>query len=311
MQVWQTYTKGNNRRNEEWNCFLVALVAFNAYIWLFSLQYEDEFISPLSHDSVQEMTESEFEDVVSKITPQFAKFERNCKDNYIGFTVDVWAWILSVLHMDWTYRLIMLFLLYQTCTYLENRYYCTFNKFVSKYVSTACTQSRKFKLSKRAAVCCLNMAVYFLLCMVDRQYTKWNHPNSSQDAADGLIDYHQRNWLERLQDFVYIYIRVHPTTAWLVRLSHGIAYPFTIYAWTRPRVSSFVLVHMLTIAFFVYHLGGIAHVLDENDLQSRCVRRSFLWSNRDSTVHGEALRLLLAPYLNVVCLTVNCAQYLL
>ena len=291
---------------------MIFVFTFLLYIW-FTLQYVDDNIYPLMSQSIQLMSSSSFDDTISRLSPHFAKFEQNCKNEYQNYTLDAWQYISSVLTMDWTFRLIYLFLFYKIAAYLENKYQCKFKKYISNNcITSSHQQTFKYKLFKRFLMLIFNTFIIFNLYMIDVQYTRWRFTtNDSQDLDPALMDYSNISFLQRLKDFVYIFVRVHPTHSWLVRLSHGIAYPFTLFALTRPNISGFLKVHMLTIMFWAFHIGGLAHTLDNDDMQLRCVRRSFIWSNRGTSTYGEALRLTFAPYLNLVCLTIDCTKLVL
>ena len=297
--------------NEEFHYFITILGIWLFYIWL-TLQYIDEEILPLTQEQIESMASSSFDDAVSRMSPHFAKFEKNCKTNYDNYTLHHWTYITSVLSMDWSFRLIYLFIFYLLSNYLEKRYQCRIKKFISNYIITTSSQQTKiYKLSKRFILFVINMMIFFVFCVIDVSYTRMRYTDGSMNIDPGLMDYSDINPIQRLTDFVYIFIRVHPTNSWLVRLSHGIAYPFTLYAMTRPKISIFIKTHMLTIMFWIFHIGGLMHTISDNDMQLRCVRRSFIWSTRGSSVHGEAMRITFAPYLNLVCLTINCAKLVL
>ena len=297
--------------SNEFYYFLIALFIFNTHIW-FTLQYHDEFISPLTQQSIQSMTSASFEDSIFRISPYFTQFEKNCRKIYQDYTLDAWTYIVSVLSMDWNFRLIYLFALYHIAVYFENKYQCKLKKFVSNHLISIITQqSIKYKTLCRLLQFLLNSFLFFCLSMLDVMYTRFKYTNGSEQIDPALMDYSDIAFMDRIKDFIYIFIRVHPTDSWLVRISHGVSYPFTLYALSRRSVSDFIYVHMLTIALWAFHIGGLAHTLTDRDMQLRCVRRSFIWSTRGTSIHGEAMRIVAAPYLNLVCLTINCVKYIL
>eukprot|EP01084_Bolivina_argentea_P171232 296647_1 len=302
--IQQTFTFSN-----EFYYFLIFLITFNLYIF-FTLQYTDELLSPLNQNSLKQLSSSSFDDTISRLSPHFIKFEHNCKDNYQNYTLDAWTFITSVLSMDWKYRLIYLFVFYQIALYLQHKYQYKLKKFISNHIiPTNIQQTIKYKLLCRVNIFVINTIIYFCFCMMDVQYSRWSFTNGKQDPA--LMDYSQITISERIKDIIYIFIRVHPLDSWLVRISHGFSYPFTLYALTRPNMSEFIYAHMLSVAFWAFHIGGLCHTLDNRDMHLRCVRRSFIWSTRGSSMHGEALRMTMAPYLNLICLTIDCAKYIL
>lgn len=283
--------------SDEFYYFLIGLFCFNLYIWL-TLEYHDDYLMAPSHSF------------------SFAQFERNCLTNYQDYTLDPRTYIVSVLSMDWQYRLIYLCILYRIALYFESKYQCKIKKFISNHlVSTNTQQSIKYKILRRWIQFSLHSFIFFILCVFDVLFTRYKFmQNNNEKMDDALMDYSNIALPDRIKHFIYIFIRVHPTDSWLVRISHGISYPFTLYALSRRSVSSFIYVHSLTIALWLFHIGGLAHTLSdssESDLQLRCVRRSFIWSTRGTSIHGEAMRIVAAPYLNLVCLTINCAKYVL
>ena len=297
--------------SDEFYYFLILLAIFNSYIWC-TLQYHDPVISPLSQHSIKDITSASFDDTISRLSPHFASFEHNCRQRWRDYTLSPWTYVCSVLAMDWTFRLLYLCALHRLAVLVESKYKCKFRKLIAKHlVSASRQQHTAYRAAQRLCMFLLHSLVLFGLYALDCAYTRWRYADGADSPDPSLMDFADLGLMDRLRHFVWIFVRVHPSDAWMVRLSHGLSYPLTLFAVSRPRLSDFVRCHALCIALWAFHIGGLAHTLDDSDMQLRCVRRSFIWSTRGTSIHGEALRSVAAPYLNLVCLTVNCAKYVL
>eukprot|EP01084_Bolivina_argentea_P188086 323873_1 len=295
--------------SNEFYYFLMILAIWNIYIWFFTLEHVDERILPLRSESINKMSLSEFENTVSEISPHFAEFERICRNDHLNYTLDLYSFVASVLVMDWTFRIIYLFIFYRIVLYIESKYAlvkCNLN-LSNKIIITS--NNRKNKIINRIILFTINTILFFILNMIDIIYTRSKYVNNENNVLE-LKDYSHFSIFEQIKNVVFIYIRVHPSDAWLIQISHGIAYPFTLYAITRSNISSFIYCRLLTIIFGIFHFPSLFHVLDNRDMQLRCVRRMFIWSTRASSIQFESVRQTVAPYLNVICLTFDCKKFI-
>ena len=107
----------------EFYYFMTILSSWLCYIWL-RLDYIDQDTLPLNQNSIESMSSSSFEETMEILSPHFAEFERNCQTNHENYTLDYWIYITSVVFMDWTFRIIYLFIAYKVADYLQNKYQC-------------------------------------------------------------------------------------------------------------------------------------------------------------------------------------------
>ena len=60
--------------------------------------------------------------------------------------------------------------------------------------------------------------------------------------------------------------------------------------------------------FVTVHLGGYVHMIDQG-IELKCVRRAFVFKTRAQSATASALRQVVAPYLNLLCLPIDCSQF--
>eukprot|EP01084_Bolivina_argentea_P198022 339223_1 len=138
--------------SHEFYRFLVVLFAFNFFVWC-TLQHEDELLSPLSYTSIQNMSTAAFKNTLSRLSPHFIKFELNCKNNYLPFTLNTWHFLSCVLRMDWLFRLPYLYALYRVALYLETKYQFKMKKLVlNRFITVANQQTMQYKVMRRVSV---------------------------------------------------------------------------------------------------------------------------------------------------------------
>eukprot|EP01084_Bolivina_argentea_P111757 199341_1 len=306
--------------SNEFYYFLIFLILFNMYIYC-TLQYNDPVLSQLNDETIQQMSPIAFEETISRLSPHFIELERNCKNKQLNHATssEFWGYIKNIVWVNCTYRLIYLFVFYQCALYFETKYNTKQIKpnHNGMVVVHKRNKNKSLNLYKyiiiRLIGCTINTLLLLFFNFMDNIsfLLKYNINFNKTDIlmSNGLIDYSNVSVYNQIID-ILIYIRVHPTGSLMIRISHGISYPFSLYALSRPNISQFVCCYMLSILSGVIFIGAFAHILDNKDLQLNCVRDSFILSTTVSSIHTEIIREMIAPYLNLVCLTIDCRKYL-
>ena len=143
------------------------------------------------------------------------------------------------------------------------------------------------------------MQIFFITCMFV-YYTRTSFPTMKPGSS---------SYLENFENVVRIFLRVHPRSDWVVRLSHAIAYPLYLYQVTRPTVSSMYFYFILYVTMWPLHrLGDIGHMY-YSDPQVQCVRNNYIWTDSMSDPYFESIRVFMAPYMNLFCLPVDCRNF--
>lgn len=113
----------------------------------------------------------------------------------------------------------------------------------------------------------------------------------------------------QLKEFVTIFVRVHPKSCWMIRLSHGINYIILIYGTFQKRPSHMCLVIGLSAITGIYFIGDIVHQL-HGDKQIKCAREGFIIQTGFQSLYIATFRRMFAPYVNVVCLATDCKNFI-
>ena len=182
-------------------------------------------------------------------------------------------------------------------------------------------------------ILCLNFFIIFILTAIDhyiaskyfgneifdniygnsvRIYGEENEENIGKDSKEYKFQSERMSgllWIyQNIIEFIDIFATVHPKHAIFIRISHALSYPWQIFAVTRNKPSEMCFLYCLQFSTFIFHLGGYAHTIDEG-YELKCVRSAFIFKTRAQSVTASALRQIVAPYLNLVCLTMDCTQF--
>ena len=112
----------------------------------------------------------------------------------------------------------------------------------------------------------------------------------------------------QLEVFVSIFVRLHPKSYWMIRLGHGYNYIILIFATFQKRPSHMCLVLCLATISGIYFLGDISHQM-HGDKQLACVREGLVTQTKLQSLYIATFRRIVAPYVNVVCLSIDCDQF--
>ena len=175
------------------------------------------------------------------------------------------------------------------------------------------------KFSKFCCIIIFHHCLYYILLILEcwieikilNQFesadTNANSLNDSLNSYSNLYDDGSIGWY--IRHFITIFRRVHPKNHWLIRISHGFSYPFIIFGLFRTKTSHMGYVFILMVITGVYYYGEFAHQYD-NDIQLKCVRNAFITQTKQESIAINGLRRLIAPYINLLCLTTDCANFL-
>ena len=255
-----------------------------------------------------------------EIPPTFEVLDEYCKDTGFSTESAPITWLKNVLSVDYGYRILLFGVVGLIFKYAEKHNVYNIKKHItSNYLRTLC----------------LNFLIIFVLTTIDhyisskyfgndvfddiynnnsiRTHTNINTGGTGSDIEKEYEFQSERMngllWIyQNIGEFFDIFVTVHPKHAIFIRISHALSYPWQIFAVTRRNPSEMCFLYCLQFSTFIFHLGGYAHLIDQG-FELKCVRRAFIFKTRAQSVTASALRQVVAPYLNLLCLTVDCSQF--
>ena len=249
------------------------------------------------------------------IPPTFQVLDEYCKDTQFSTELSVLTWLKNVLSIDYGYRI----LLFGVCGFMF--------RFVEK---SSILNIKKHIMNRNnyLQMLCLNFFIILVLTAIDHYISSKYlgndvfddiYDNNSIYISDGdeiLTEYEFQSdrmnglsWIyQNIGEFLDIFVTVHPKHAIFIRISHALSYPWQIFAVTRSKPSEMCFLYCLQFITFIFHLGGYAHLIDQG-IELKCVRRAFIFKTRAQSATASASRQVVAPYLNLLCLPIDCSQF--
>ena len=200
---------------------------------------------------------------------------------------------------------------YNSCCNRLNQFAQKMDSKCNRDIKSKCKKLKVKNALLSAAAIVLNHFVSYIFfvaeCWLEMQLISSHEANDPVIGSETVKIYNDDSFSNYLYNFVAIFERVHPRHSWIIRLSHGIAYPFLIFAMFRKKMSQMCFIYAILVVVGLYYFGEFAHQYD-SDQQLKCVRSAFITETKSESLHVNALRRLIAPYMNVLCLATDCSS---